>query len=1160
MQKGEPAMYHVLNTTSFNLCFFLISVLVVLIFLSLHPIATARKQAVNRSAQAFASFRRMRPVFVSTIPASAVPTPAVSWANISSGAEEGTTPTNSSDSRFAGGTAGSTVGCTAEVSDGDTVRVTEADTKTAASEKAPSSTFTAEKAAEGGQNTDDGGESEHVSNTVKTQIREALDQLVSLIKSSEGCPGQIEITDEIGILKSVNSDSLFQTIADCDGQTLSSLLPVINALGPVIQKDDPFALSGLGTAMLFRFFSEYTERHIFRRGLAMYFAMLPESSQNVEAFSRLLGIAKKRLYTATQELQDNGCLLDGAHINQPGAGRTSSAESFESEILPLCIAAGLEESEIILRQQERKAKEAEAAFPDKKENGEAGDKEKENGEAGDKEKESTVETTGGETSNTAGTQDSTPGQAAPEATCAFSDSYTSADTNGGPAFLWKSTATHKEVLDTFESAKPHIEKAIAGLDDMLHSSSFGDTAYLYEIRFLIMSNVQFVTDELEWLNHSEDIVPSNADEASNNTIVSQQITDTFRPILLFRIDLQIRATRQMCVKLLSAMDALDPEMALYHQIRALKKAFKVKPYENYFLWQWNEYRSGVDRIAFLARKFQRDFNALRRQSDSKDGESSEAAAESESGAESNSLESQRSACISAELTKQHSEEALQGLEEVCQCLLPFTSQGAGAPKIQEAYESLLQLTETFQAALQLNLPEDAAAACAARASLVEIVRITLLSCLNLRQIKGTPYKVAERISGIILADGFRNSVAKAVKDIRIFMSGNVANSSATEPECYSAEQNTCPDGTVRPDEMQIPEEQLTSIKQHADEAQATLASLMDRFEKFLGMSSGKRGKRSNEVLKDRQDMKNALDFLTAIREKFSISMDSVWNTRTYTVWNAAVSLVRVLNELGSEWLGKWKNVKKYEVAFNMVRRITASILSDKHQDRINLRFTHLEQAFQAVAAAEDTLSNYIECSNSDDMADWFSQTASLAPDKRAGLIRKLWDEGKDPTDIKVWIDYILGKEYARNYGDPSEDHRCCKITRRELKNAFHYLSGIEKSDTTLWYIVTKQMGYTNRQCAKLDQIGGSHPLRETQYNFIQSQIEAAELGKTLVLSIDTKAFIVLGRLKHDNGRLLCSQGKGVYRVFDHDYYAESSIIPKKCFGSQTISEVDKCSG
>ena len=185
------------------------------------------------------------------------------------------------------------------------------------------------------------------------------------------------------------------------------------------------------------------------------------------------------------------------------------------------------------------------------------------------------------------------------------------------------------------------------------------------------------------------------------------------------------------------------------------------------------------------------------------------------------------------------------------------------------------MTENFREALQLRLPEDAAAACAARASLVEIVRITLRSCLNLKQKNGTPYKAAERISRIILADGFKSSVAKALKDIRIFTPGNTVSSSVTEPECCSAEQNTCPDGTAKPDEMQILEEQLTSIKQHADEAQATLEALMVRFERFLGMSSGKRGKRSNDVLKDRQAMKDALNFLTAIREKFSVSMDSV---------------------------------------------------------------------------------------------------------------------------------------------------------------------------------------------------------------------------------------------------------------------------------------------
>ena len=35
---------------------------------------------------------------------------------------------------------------------------------------------------------------------------------------------------------------------------------------------------------------------------------------------------------------------------------------------------------------------------------------------------------------------------------------------------------------------------------------------------------------------------------------------------------------------------------------------------------------------------------------------------------------------------------------------------------------------------------------------------------------------------------------------------------------------------------------------------------------------------------------------TGFRERFSATMGSVWNSHTYTVWNAAVSLVRVLNE------------------------------------------------------------------------------------------------------------------------------------------------------------------------------------------------------------------------------------------------------------------------
>nr|MCR4882977.1 hypothetical protein [Clostridiales bacterium] len=285
-------------TTSFNPSLYFVFVLVALILLFPHLLAASRKPAPvdNRSAQTSAILHRPHPASVSTTPASAILTAAVSWATTSSAAEEGTTQADSPDpdSGLAGGTAESTLGSSAGGMAADTATTPGANTKTAAS--------TVEKAAADGQDTDAGDENQVIPNTVKAQIRAALDLLVSQAKSSEGCPGQIEITDDISILKSVNSDILFQAIADCDGQMLFSLLPVITALGTVIPKDDPFALSGLGVAMLIRFFSEHTERHIVRRGLAMFYAMLPKTNRNVELFSWLLGIAKKRLYTANQEM------------------------------------------------------------------------------------------------------------------------------------------------------------------------------------------------------------------------------------------------------------------------------------------------------------------------------------------------------------------------------------------------------------------------------------------------------------------------------------------------------------------------------------------------------------------------------------------------------------------------------------------------------------------------------------------------------------------------------------------------------------------------------------------------------------------------------------------------------------------------------------------
>ncbi len=165
----------------------------------------------------------------------------------------------------------------------------------------------------------------------------------------------------------------------------------------------------------------------------------------------------------------------------------------------------------------------------------------------------------------------------------------------------------------------------------------------------------------------------------------------------------------------------------------------------------------------------------------------------------------------------------------------------------------------------------------------------------------------------------------------------------------------------------------------------------------------------------------------------------------------------------------------------------------------------------------------------------FSGMERLSIEEFLSLIRKFYHERKDPRDIRTWIDHIMEVDYARSYGDPTKEKVCCRITRQELSNAFYYFTGMIFSPDTLWDILVGEMRYTGRQCQKLDQVGDPSPCRDKQFRYIKSEVDSINPETDLILSVDTKAFILLGRLKRDNTVLMCAPGSGVYRVHDHDF-------------------------
>lgn len=243
--------------------------------------------------------------------------------------------------------------------------------------------------------------------------------------------------------------------------------------------------------------------------------------------------------------------------------------------------------------------------------------------------------------------------------------------------------------------------------------------------------------------------------------------------------------------------------------------------------------------------------------------------------------------------------------------------------------------------------------------------------------------------------------------------------------------------------------------------------------------------------------------------------------------------------LVQSWLGLWKkdDLGDYAViCYTDAQKIAGRITKGRTAVSIRTLWDRYEAEAESILnpGKAGIPSHYVDADAFDKPGCWFTDDRILSTERQLEVILKLWNEGKDPTDLATWLEYIIGIDYDRNYGSAWDKRKCIRITRQELKNAVRYFTGFECSDTTLCTILHDVMGYSLKEMAKLDQIGKAHELRDKQYQYIQSIRQNADPRKTLILSIDTKAFIVLGRLKHDNGRLLCCPG-GLFRVFDHDF-------------------------
>ena len=953
-----------------------------------------------------------------------------------------------------------------------------------------------------------------------------------------------QIEQYVSTLSKGSTQSVFNAICDCEGSELTDLLRGIEVLGRHIDTANRFSLSGMSVATLHLFYSQYVPENVSRTGAAIFFNLLDKENQKVEPFASLLGFSKKRIYSAKGELLENGLYVDDEHPNHAGAGRPSISEEFETWMEPVLVAGGVAHVDIATRQSNRKAIDAAKEISnvntgkekeekeEKAEPDEGSDTDKpcaSNDQEGQKEAQKRANKRAGEVLPGPG---GAPVKEKPEAGFRY------------PVFTedncvqYREAPTYAEVLSLSEGVKVKVEKAEERLNAWLSSDKTGSySKYPVDIRTALRTGLEDFQQKLKELEPAdgadsasiaESLDIQNTENIENikkevGSIVHQEVSDVIRPDRLYMLFTQIQTLDQMCDALMSAMDKLSPKETVYWQSKDLAGKFKLRAYREKLRIWGREYAWFAAEAVRMERHFTLEEIKYRSERNS-------------------AGDSDKPACISLEEMEQHTEEALESTKKV----LSFLEQQKVQSSVK-AREQLRKLEAQFREVSALSLTEDTPLPeRSARALLIETLRLKMWMCLDLIQEGKANSRTVRQVSAAISKSFLKHmnllfcevKSCKPTGEAEGSQEKEMAPESGCTPEMDDKAEGASSSGQADRQEACLSEEMREALEKGVPEIKARIASLRDDLESFLARPGEKAGRRSKKTLEDREKIQAAADTLKSTLKQFDACLETARKNSCSMLWNAFSRLALALDKKLSKWLKAWGEdtaKQKYDHVFKAARRVSG--LVDSAKKGLDKSFAAFENQRQDWERAENNRNGFIAYVQSDDCGDWFRGGFHLSPERRVALARKLWDEGKEPTDLTVWVDYIIAKEYARNYGDPSDKYHCCKITKAELRNALETLTGISFSETAVWNIVSKKMGCTSRQCAKLDQIGESHPLRNQQFEHIKSMVEAAKGSKDwAVLSIDTKASLQLGRMKHDNGLVLCRQEKdALYLVYDHDY-------------------------
>ena len=474
-------------------------------------------------------------------------------------------------------------------------------------------------------------------------------------------------------------------------------------------------------------------------------------------------------------------------------------------------------------------------------------------------------------------------------------------------------------------------------------------------------------------------------------------------------------------------------------------------------------------------------------------------------------------------------EALEALARITGML--NGSQGNKPKDVKRAALSLEKLSELFsgerfQSILSSGDPE-------LKCILIPLFHYLKSSCSHWmsRFDKGsTAVKGASSAAKEIDSERFRQGLNYFIGQLNNYFDDQEEAKAGMSPE-------TIIPGSVGGSDKAVPVSEQDMLMASREEARKAISQLLEKtgqLKQDLEASLEKRIQRKNSR---ESAIQGAQDLLCTLSDRLESDRKSIEETEKPWVLKSLTGVVLWISEYLDGRLMKWDKDDNgcRKISYTIANKIAASLFSQGSIAYLKAEWERLDGFYDGSIANPESPGKFIGIEEAGVCAEWFMPGTVLSPAERCKLVKKLWSQGKDPRQPSTWIGYIVEQEYARNYGDPTDKMKCCRITRSELLNAFHCLTGTTCSEETLWSIFTKEMHYSGRQCAKLDQIGKPSKYRDEQFQHIKDKEEKADRNRTLTISVDTKAFLLLGRLKHDSGRIMCRKDGRVYRVLDHDF-------------------------